>query len=96
MPWFHAVSLSMAPLAAMSRVPPTASTCGQDAGKSTWFLPSFMPLLEPLSPAAATTVMPIMPASRATSSKFSIDCGVQLTSALPQPMQITLGLLSWS
>ena len=36
------------------------------AGKSTWFLPSFTPLLEPLSPDETTTVMPNRAASCAS------------------------------
>jgi hypothetical protein len=42
----------------VAEVPPQARTCGLEAGKSTWFLPSVTASDEPLSPDAAVIVTP--------------------------------------
>src|ERR1700728_3836736 len=48
---------------ASTRVPPQPSTFGLEAGKSTWLAPSLTPSLEPLSPDATQTVMPMVAAA---------------------------------
>src|SRR5437016_1599033 len=55
---FQTVSCAIAPLAAIKRVPPHASTYGLDAGKSTFSRPLFAPSVEPSSPAAQQIVTP--------------------------------------
>src|SRR3954465_15433595 len=59
-PSFQTTSSSIAPApSAVTLVPPQARTNGLEAGKSTWAWLSPAPSLDPLSPAAAHTVMPI-------------------------------------
>src|ERR1700749_2196556 len=100
-PWspsFHTTS-SATPFAfAVRLVPPHASTYGLDAGKSTWFLPSWAPSLEPLSPDATHTVTPIAAADCNTSLNALCDCAVHVDSGPPQLIEITDGLLvsSWA
>ncbi len=53
---------------AMSLVPPQASACGLDAGKSTCGFPSLTASPLPLSPEATHTVMPIAAASAIAAS----------------------------
>ena len=72
-------------------VPPHASTCGLEAGKST-LLP-VAPSLEPLSPDAAQMLTPSRAASMAAVSKAVIACGVHSDSADPQLVEMTEGLL---
>src|SRR6185437_1188197 len=55
---FHTVSLEMFEPLPASLVPPQARTCGLEAGKSTWLLPSLTPSDEPSSPAATVMVTP--------------------------------------
>src|SRR6266851_2675879 len=64
-PLFHTVSADTAPVAGFTRrlVPPQASTCGLDAGKSACAFPSLTRSPLPLSPAAAVTVTPSAAAS---------------------------------
>src|ERR1700683_3460690 len=92
-PSFHTVSLVIAPLALCRLVPPQLKMCGLDAGKSTWFPPSFTPSLEPLSPAAAQMLTPSRAAAVAAVSKAVIACAVQPDSGPPQLVEITEGLL---
>src|SRR6266404_939294 len=58
-PSFQTTSSLIVPAPAVTLVPPQARTNGLEAGKSTWPLLSPTPSSEPLSPAAAQTVMPI-------------------------------------
>src|SRR5262245_65989818 len=71
-------------------VPPQARTCGLEAGKSTWFLPSVTPSDEPLSPEATVIVTPRAAADWQAASSAFMACAVQLTSAAPQEMEMTL------
>src|ERR1700731_2726568 len=87
----------VAPLACRL-VPPQARMWGLEEGKSAWFWPSVTPSLEPLSPAAAVMVIPRAAADWQAASSAFIACAVQLDSAAPQLMEMTLGLLtvSWT
>src|ERR1700691_2791930 len=88
---FHTTSdTSVGPLAS-SLVPPQASTCGLEAGKST-LLP-VAPSVEPLSPAATVMVTPSAAADWQAASSAVMACEVQLDSGPPQLIEITLGLL---
>src|SRR5580704_2034613 len=55
---FQTTSLEIVDPLPARRVPPQASTCGLEAGKSTWFLPSLTPSEDPLSPDATVMVTP--------------------------------------
>ena len=54
--------------------------------------------VEPLSPAATVMLTPRAAADWQAASSADIDCAVQLDSAPPQLMEMTLGLLvvSWT
>src|ERR1700722_10925257 len=80
----------MLPLAARRLVPPHASTCGLDAGKST-FRP-VPPSLDPLSPDATQTVMPASAAAWNAWSNAVMACCVHEDSGPPQLIEITEGL----
>ena len=58
-------------------VPPQARTCGLEAGKSTWLLPSVTPSVEPLSPAATVMVTPSRAAAWQALSSAVVACAVQ-------------------
>ena len=92
-PSFHTLSAEIALLAAASRVPPQARACGLDAGKSTWLALSFTPSLEPLSPEATQTVIPIAAADWKAESNAVMACSVHADSGPPQLIDITDGLL---
>src|SRR5271170_1867478 len=89
---FHTVSLLMVLPEATRRVPPHASTCGLDAGKSTWFRPSVAPSVDPSSPAATQTVTPMAAADWNASSIDVMACWVHEDSGPPQLMETTEGL----
>src|SRR5262249_32363586 len=72
------------PLDSVRRVPPTASTHGLEAGKSTWARPSVTPSVTPLSPAAVTTVMPCFAAGCNASFICFILVNAQVLSGEPQ------------
>jgi hypothetical protein len=76
-------------------VPPQASACGLEAGKSTCS-PLATPSLEPLSPHAMHTVMPSKAAAWKASSIALMACAVQVDSAPPQLMEMTSGLFAVS
>ena len=76
---------------ASSLVPPQASTCGLEAGKSTLF--PVPPSVDPLSPAATVMVTPNAAADWHAASSAVMACAVQLDSGPPQLIEITLGLL---
>src|SRR5438445_8022515 len=95
-PSFHTVSSGRPAAATDSRVPPQASTWGDEAGKSTWARPSPTPSPDPASPEAQQTVTPTAPASAKTASKARSACTVQLPSAPPQLIEITDGALARS
>ena len=89
---FHTVSDVIAPVAdTASVVPPQASACGDDAGKSTCGCPSETPSEDPLSPAATQTVMPSAQASAIASSSAVRPCAVHESSDWPHEMEITTG-----
>src|ERR1700689_1598398 len=93
---FHTTSETIVAPLAFSFVPPHASTCGLDAGKSTLF--PVAPSLDPSSPAATVIVMPSAAALwHAASSAVAAWC-VQVDSGPPQLIEITLGLfvVSWT
>src|SRR6185437_9909839 len=92
---FQTTSLEMVLPLPVSLVPPQARTWGLEEGKST-LLP-VPPSEEPLSPAATVMVMPSAAADWQTVSSAVMACWVQLASAEPQLMEMTLGLLvvSW-
>src|ERR1700735_374450 len=94
---FQTVSLVITPPEAARLVPPQASACGLDAGKSTLLPPSVTPSLEPLSPDATQTVMPSAAAAWNAESKPVKACRVQLDSGPPQLIEMTEGLftVSW-
>src|SRR5882724_4151685 len=94
---FHTVSSEMLEPLPTRLVPPQARTCGLEAGKSTWFFPSLTPSDEPSSPAAAVMVTPSAAADWQAESIAAMAWSVQLTSAAPQEIEITLGLylVSW-
>src|ERR1700720_4482045 len=60
---FQTVSRTIWLFEACNVVPPHPSANELEAGKSTWFLPSFTPSDEPLSPDATQTVTPMAPAA---------------------------------
>src|SRR5215469_6290321 len=93
-PWFHTFSDVMTPVDGCARrlVPPQASACGLEAGKSVCGLPSLAPSLLPLSPAAAVTVTPSAAPSAMAWSRAVIDCCVQELSAAPQLMLTAAGV----
>src|SRR5215472_5140427 len=75
-----------------SLVPPQASACGLDAGKSQ--CTPFWPLgssLAPLSPAATQTVTPSTAASAIAESSALLLCGDQESSDAPQLIETTTG-----
>jgi hypothetical protein len=73
-------------------VPPQASACGLDAGKSVCGCPSVCASLLPLSPAAAVTVLPSAAASAMASSSAVRPCAVHASSDCPQLMLIAVGV----
>ena len=78
-------------------VPPQASACGLDAGKSTCDRPSVTPSFEPLSPDAQHTVTPSTAAAWKAWSNCVIACFVHCASGAPQLIEITDGArLSWT
>src|SRR6267154_1229399 len=81
---FQTISEEMVEPLPSSLVPPQESTCGLEAGKSTWFWPPVTPSVEPLSPAAAVIVMPRTAADWHAASKAAMAWPVQLDSAAPQ------------
>src|SRR5450759_3324546 len=83
---------------ATSCVPPQATTCGLDAGKSAWARPSPTASSDPLSPDAHRTVTPTSAASWKAWSIACIAWAVQCFSAPPQLIEITDGVLavSWT
>src|SRR5689334_2038742 len=76
---------------AMSLVPPQASACGLDAGKSTCDRPSLTASPLPLSPEATHTVMPIAAASAIAASMAERPWAVHESSDWPQLMEIAMG-----
>src|ERR1700682_1422780 len=89
---FQTVSAEMVEPLPCRLVPPQARTCGLEAGKSTWFSPSVTASEEPLSPDAAVIVMPRAAADWQAASSAAMAWTVQLTSAEPQEIEMTLGL----
>ena len=91
-PSFQTVSELITPVPASPRrlVPPQASACGLDAGKSTWM--PLCPSLLPLSPAATQTVTPSAAASAMAWSRAVRACAVQESSDWPQLMLTTVGV----
>src|SRR5690242_5250091 len=89
-PSFHAVS-DAEPLPRVSRVPPQASACGLEAGKSACARPSSAPSPEPPSPEAQQTVTPSSAASWSAPSNASTAWRVQLDSGEPQLIETTDG-----
>src|SRR5262249_54602290 len=96
-PSFHTTSLTILVPEARRLVPPHASAYGLEAGESTWSAPSFTPSLEPSSPDATHTVIPMAAASLNAWSNAVIACSVQEDSGPPQLIEITEGLcvVSW-
>ena len=90
---FHTTSLVIDAPEARSEVPPQPSACGADAGKSTCCAPSVEPSVEPLSPAAAVTEIPSVPASVNACSICWRACAVHESSGPPQLIDSTDGLL---
>src|SRR6185437_4305436 len=90
LPSFHTVSLDMLVPLPSSFVPPQASTCGLDAGKST-FSP-VAPSLDPLSPDATVIVTPTAAADWHASSKAVSEACTQFPSGPPQLIEITDGV----
>ena len=93
-PSFQTVSADTAPVAVFTRrlVPPQASACGLDAGKSAWAFPSVPRSPLPLSPAAAVTVTPSAAASANAWSSAVRAWPVQESSDWPQLMLTTVGV----
>src|SRR5712672_310980 len=91
-PSFHTVSLRTSPLTACRLVPPHASTCGLEAGKSTCRPASPTPPLDPLSPEATHTVIPISAAAWNAPSSADMAWGVHDASGPPQLIEMTEGL----
>ena len=93
-PSFQTVSELITPVVALPRrlVPPQASACGLDAGKSTWVPVPLWPSLLPLSPAATVTVTPSAAASAIAWSSEVRACAVQESSDCPQLMLTTAGV----
>ena len=78
-------------------VPPQASACGLDAGKSQCGWPSLTASPLPLSPDATHTVMPIAAASAMAASRLVRACAVQESSDSPQLMLIAVGTgVAWT
>ena len=93
-PSFHTVSELITPVPGLPRrlVPPHASACGLDAGKSTWAPLPLCPSLLPLSPAATQTVTPSAAASAMAWSRAVRAWAVQASSDWPQLMLTTVGV----
>ena len=94
-PSFQTVSELITPVAALPcrLVPPQASACGLDAGKSTWCrCRRSAPSLLPLSPAATQTVTPSAAASAMAWSRAVRAWAVQESSDWPQLMLTTVGV----
>src|SRR5262249_31174722 len=91
---FHTVSELMTPAtgSALRLVPPQASACGLEAGKSACGWPSLTPSLLPLSPAATVTVTPRATPSAMAWSSAVIDCAVHELSGPPQRMLPATGV----
>src|SRR5207253_8779220 len=87
-PSFHTVSADTAPVAVFTRrvVPPQASACGLDAGKSACAFPSLTRSPLPLSPAAVVTVTPSAAASANAWSSAVRAWPDQESSDWPQPV----------
>ncbi len=81
----------------ISSVPPQASAYGLEAGKSTATpLVELGLSLDPLSPAAAVTVVPSAAASEITEFIPVIDCAAHEFSGPPQLMETTTGVgVAW-
>ena len=79
-------------------MPPQASACGAEAGKSACCWPSVTLSLEPLSPAATVTVTPSPPASVRICSIWARPWAVHESSEPPQLIDTTEGLwvVSWT
>ena len=79
-------------------MPPHASACGAEAGKSTCCWPSVTLSVEPLSPAATVTVTPSAAASVRICSICVLACAVHESSDWPQLIETTDGLwvVSWT
>ena len=84
-PSFHTVSelITPADVSPCRLVPPQASACGLDAGKSAWLAPSVCPSALPLSPAAAHTVTPSTAPSAMAASRAERACAVHESSDWP-------------
>src|ERR1700735_800947 len=82
----------------LNRVPPQPRMKGLDAGKSTVGLLSEEPSVEPLSPEAARTVTPTVPASWQAALKEFMACCVHELSGPPQLMEMIEGrfVASWT
>src|SRR5262249_44173702 len=92
-PSFQTVSADTAPAAfTRSVVPPQASACGLDAGKSACAFPSLTLSPLPLSPAAAVTVTPSAAASANAASIAARACPVQESSDWPQLILTAVGV----
>src|SRR5262249_23171953 len=96
-PPFHATSPDNVPCALATCVPPHASTCGLELGKSTCACPSVTPSLEPVSPDAQHTVTPSAAASWNASSYEVSACVVHVDSGPPQLIDTIVGrrVVSW-
>src|SRR5580704_17181819 len=88
---FHTCSLPIALPEIANFVPPHATTNGLAAGKSTVGVPSVLPSDEPSSPAATSTVTPIVDASWHAEFSASRDCSVHELSGPPQLIEIIDG-----
>ncbi len=73
-------------------MPPHASACGLEAGKSVCGWPSVTPSPLPLSPAATVTVTPSAAPSAMALSSAVIDWPVQELSGPPQLMLTATGV----
>ncbi len=93
-PSFHTVSelITPVPRSACRLVPPQASACGLDAGKSVCGWPSVCASLLPLSPAATHTVLPSAAASASASSSAVRPWPVHESSDWPQLILTTVGV----
>jgi hypothetical protein len=90
---FQTTSELITPVAGSARslVPPQASACGLEAGKSTCGCPSSTASPLPLSPEAAQTVMPSAAASAIAASIAMRPCAVHESSDWPQLIEIAIG-----
>ena len=90
---FHTTSELITPVdgSASSLVPPQASACGLDAGKSTCTWPSLTASPLPLSPEATHTVMPSTAASAIAASMAERPWAVQESSDWPQLIEMAMG-----